>query len=76
MVGILGERMYIHHVHQGGVIFFLIRQKTALNQMSGMILEVQIQIFGARRHMSASKFQFLKIPGGLNINSFGELPFT
>ena len=35
------------YVQKGGVIFFLIWQKTALNQRSGMILEVQIQIFGA-----------------------------
>ena len=49
------------------MIFFLIWQKTALNQMSSMILEVQIQIFGAR----AAKFSLSKIPGGLNINIFG-----
>ena len=30
------------YVQKGGVIFFLIWQKTALNQRSGMILEVQI----------------------------------
>ena len=56
-------------VRKGGVIFFLIWQKTAPNQRSGMILEVQIQIFGAR----AAKLSFsLKIPGGLNFNIFCE----
>ena len=44
---------------------FLIWQKTALNQRSGIILEVQIQIFGARQ-----SFHFFKISGGLNINIF------
>ena len=58
--------------------FFFILQKTALNQMSGMILEVQIQIFGLRAHQS---FDFQKIRGGLNINNFfvkigRKLPFT
>ena len=44
--------------------FFVIRQKTAFNQRPGMILEVQIQIFGAQ------SFHFQKIPGGLNISIF------
>ena len=42
-------------------------QKTALNQRSGMILEVQIQIFGTPAGQS---FHFQKILGGLNINIF------
>ena len=33
-----------------------------------MILEVQIQIFGT----CMANFTFSKIPGGLNINIFGE----
>ena len=57
--------------------FFFIWQKMALNQRSGMILEVQIQILGAR----AAKFSFLKNSRGLNINIFFvnismKLPFT
>ena len=50
--------------------FFLIWQKTAFNQRSGMILEVQIQIFGMKigmklpftfknkRRNTNSKFEF------------------
>ena len=46
--------------------FFLVWQKTALNQRSGMILEVQIQIFGTKlpftlknkRRKTNSKFEF------------------
>ena len=59
------------------IFIVLMGQKTALNQGSGMILEVQIQIFGAH----AAKFHFQKIPGGLNINIFcvkngTKLPFA
>ena len=46
--------------------FFVIWQKTAFNQRPGMILEVQIQIFGAQ------SFHFQKIPGGLNIKIVRE----
>ena len=48
------------------------------NQMSGMILEVQIQNFGvhapanARLSTCASQFSFSKNLGGLNINIFCE----
>ena len=49
------------------MFIFLIGQKTALNQISGMILEVQIQMFGA---LVCQSFHFQKIPGGLNINFF------
>ena len=52
-------------------------QKTALNQRSGMILVVQIQIFGAR----TAKFSFSKISRGTNYQylfvTIGiQLPFT
>ena len=50
------------------MIFFLIWQKAALNQRSGMILEVQTQNFGRTR--GRQSFHFQKIPGGLNINIF------
>ena len=43
------------------IFLLLIWPKTALNQRSGMILEVQIQ-----------SFHFPKIPGGLNIKFFCE----
>ena len=65
---VLCRYIYVKYctVQQGGVIFiFLIGQKTALHQ-SGIILEVQIQIFEAR----AAKFSFSKNPGGLNINIY------
>ena len=45
--------------------WLFIWQKTALNQRSGQILEVQIQIFDAQK-----SFNFQKNPGGLNINIF------
>ena len=51
---------------------FLIGQKTALNQRSGIVLEVQIQIFGARVAQTRQSFHFLKIQGSLNINIFDE----
>ena len=45
--------------------YFLIGQKLALNQRSGMILEVQIQNFGARapEHKRATVFIFKKFQG-------------
>ena len=54
--------------NKGGVIFiFFSEQKLALNQRSGIILEVQIQNFGM-----CVKVFMLKKPGGLNINIFCE----
>ena len=52
--------------------YFLIRQKMALNQRSGVILEVQIQNFGALAPETRHSFHFQKIPRGLNINIFLE----
>ena len=53
------------------VEIFLIGQNRSTNQRSGMILEVQIQIFGARaRAHSHQSFHFQKIPGGPNISIF------
>ena len=53
---------------------FLIKQNRSSNPRSGMILEVQIRSFGAsvRQCMWVKVFIFKKIPGGLNINIFGE----
>ena len=49
----------MHTVHTGEVIFiFLIGQKTALNQRSCMILEIQIQIFGTHRRPRVKVFIF------------------
>ena len=44
----------------------------ALNQRSGVILEVQIQNFGALAPETRHSFHFQKIPRGLNINIFLE----
>ena len=60
------------NVELGGSVFF-IGQKTALNQRSGMILEVQIQNSGAHAHcmrlcMHIKDCIFKKFLGGLNIN--------
>ena len=48
----------------GGVWnFFLIGQNRSTSQRSGMILEVQIQIFGARRRTRVKVFIFKKFQG-------------
>ena len=60
------EHVMIQYCVLGWSDFFLVWQKTALNQRSGMILEVQIQIFST----CTAKFSFKKIPVGLNINIF------
>ena len=44
----------------------------ALNQRSGVILDVQIQNFGALAPETRHSFHFQKIPRGLNINTFLE----
>ena len=44
-----------------GVEFFLIDRNRSTNQRSGMILEMQIQIFAAHARQI---FHFQKIPGG------------
>ena len=55
-----------YHVQKGGVwTFFFISQNRSTNQRSGMILEVQIQIFGTRAPAHARRgFHFQKIAGG------------
>ena len=45
------------------VEFFFIRQNRSSNQRSGMILEVQIQNFGARRRTRVKVFIFEKFQG-------------
>ena len=55
------------------VEFFFLGQNRSSNQRSGMILEVQIQNFGAGA--CALKLSFWKNPGGLNINNFCETSF-
>ena len=54
--------------------YFFDRTEDALNQRSGLILEVQIEIFSSRRATAHAQqsFHFEKIPGGLNINIFCE----
>ena len=47
---------------------FFISQNRSTNQRSGMILDIQIQIFGACQGMHVKVFIFKKIPGGPNIN--------
>ena len=65
------------------IFIFLIGQKMALNQRSGIILKVQIQIFRARWRMRIARQSFpffKKVLGGLNINIFVKIgmkfPFT
>ena len=56
--------MYLKYLYPvGWSDFFFIGQKLALNQRSGMILEVQIQIFE-----STSKFSLSQNTRGLKIN--------
>ena len=61
--------------------FFLIGQNRSTNQRSGMILEVQIQIFGVRTSARRSKFSFSKNSRGPKYLYFlmkigMELPFA
>ena len=59
------QQTTVHSRVKSGIFFDWSEQVN--HQRSGMILEVQIQIFGAL----ASKFSFsTKIPGGPNINIF------
>ena len=52
-----GLQTWVPRIYKRVEWFFLVWQKTALNQRSGMILEVQIQIFGA---WAPAKFLFSK----------------
>ena len=63
------EIILIEYCIQLGGVIFLIGQRTAFNQRSGMIHQVKLQIFGSSRaSASTAKYHFQKIPGGLNIN--------
>ena len=58
------------------VDIFLISQNRSTKQRSGMILEVQIQIFGTRAPLHACQsFHFQKIPWGQNINIIFKMGF-